>query len=234
MKNTVRPPIKMPECVFYLKNCGSACYLIKTLKGYILIDTGFPNKRDQIEKELLAKGCRPGDLKLIILTHGDPDHAGNALYLHRRYGAPVALHKADLEMVEKGRLLANRRGNPFIHLFAALFALTPLDMHRRDFFTPELNLEEGQDLSDFGYPAQIIHLPGHTAGSIGVLSRQGDLFSGDFLMNDKGRPVYSTFYADRGQVKAGFEKLKKFSIRNVYPGHGRPFSWDLLLQNPPC
>ncbi|HWR70506.1 MAG TPA: MBL fold metallo-hydrolase, partial [Dehalococcoidia bacterium] len=54
------------------------CYLIETDSGFVLIDTGASNRRKDIEKELESAGCKPGDLKLIILTHGDFDHMGNA------------------------------------------------------------------------------------------------------------------------------------------------------------
>jgi len=53
---------------------GVNCYLVKTGDGFILIDTGVPSKRVDIEKELVRAGCKPGDLKLIVLTHGDFDH----------------------------------------------------------------------------------------------------------------------------------------------------------------
>jgi glyoxylase-like metal-dependent hydrolase (beta-lactamase superfamily II) len=56
------------------------CYLIKTGLGYILIDTGNSNKQAELEKELEGVGCKPGNLKLIILTHGDFDHIGNAVH----------------------------------------------------------------------------------------------------------------------------------------------------------
>ena len=55
-------------------NLGTVnCYLIKTDKGFILIDTGLSNNRNEIEKELEESGCKPSDLKLIIITHGDGD-----------------------------------------------------------------------------------------------------------------------------------------------------------------
>ncbi|RLI67201.1 hypothetical protein DRO91_10540, partial [Candidatus Heimdallarchaeota archaeon] len=31
-----------------------------------------------LERELEKAGCKPGDLKLVVLTHGDFDHTGNA------------------------------------------------------------------------------------------------------------------------------------------------------------
>ena len=53
-------------------------YLVKAKEGFLLIDTGLPNHRERLEKELLSAGCLPDTLKLIILTHGDWDHTGNA------------------------------------------------------------------------------------------------------------------------------------------------------------
>ncbi len=73
------------------------CYLIKTEAGYVLIDTGSTNQRAVLEQELLKAGCRPGNLRLIILTHGDFDHTGNAAHLRRKFNAPLAMHPADFD-----------------------------------------------------------------------------------------------------------------------------------------
>ena len=57
------------------------CYLLLTENGYVLIDTGRKSKRKKLEQELISAGCKPGNLDLIILTHGDFDHTGNCAYL---------------------------------------------------------------------------------------------------------------------------------------------------------
>jgi len=60
---------------------GVNCYLLKTKNGFVLIGTGFKSKRVMLEKELASAGCKPGDLKLIILTHGDSGaHWGQVLH----------------------------------------------------------------------------------------------------------------------------------------------------------
>lgn len=51
------------------------CYLIKTKTGYILIDTGCSKQRTYLDSQLGSAGCKPGTLNLIVLTHGDFDHA---------------------------------------------------------------------------------------------------------------------------------------------------------------
>jgi len=48
---------------------GANCYLVKTDSGHILVDTGFPFQRSKLEEELERKGCMPGNLKLIVITH---------------------------------------------------------------------------------------------------------------------------------------------------------------------
>jgi len=83
------------------------CYLVRTGDGFILIDTGRTNKRSAIEKELESAGCQPGNLTLIVLTHGDFDHCGNAAYLRKKFGTQIAMHKDDSGMVERGDMLWN-------------------------------------------------------------------------------------------------------------------------------
>ena len=96
-------------------------------------------------------------------------------------------------------------------------------------FSPDLLLEDGQNLSSFGLDATIIHFPGHSKGSIGVLTSEGDLFCGDFLENTK-EPVVNSLVDDPLQMKASMEKLKGMAVETVYPGHGRAFRIESILK----
>jgi glyoxylase-like metal-dependent hydrolase (beta-lactamase superfamily II) len=79
---------------------GVNCYLIKTKYEFILVDSGFSNQRSKIESALNSAlnsaGVQHGNLRLILLTHGDFDHAGNCAYLHDKYQSKIAMHKDDL------------------------------------------------------------------------------------------------------------------------------------------
>src|SRR3989304_591120 len=92
----------------FILNVSINCYLVRTSNGFILIDTGRTNKRNVIEKELEKADCNPGNLKLIVLTHGDFDHCGNAAYLRKKFGSQIAMHQCDSGMVEYGDMLWNR------------------------------------------------------------------------------------------------------------------------------
>jgi hydroxyacylglutathione hydrolase len=83
----------MPQEIIPMTFLSVNCYLVKTVDGgYVLVDTGISWKRRSIEKALAGAGCEPGNLRLVIITHGDVDHAGNCAYLRDKYGAKVALH----------------------------------------------------------------------------------------------------------------------------------------------
>jgi glyoxylase-like metal-dependent hydrolase (beta-lactamase superfamily II) len=208
-------------------------YLIKTETGYILIDTGFPRNRADLEKEIQEAGCRPGNLKLIVMTHGDGDHSGNAAYLREKYGARIAIHGDEAVVVENGDATLSR-SKPSLsrRVFnkIVLWLISPL-MRSGKFepFSPDFTIGEGYDFSEFGFNAKVLHIPGHSKGSIGILTINGDLFCGDLLINMR-RPGVNSMADSQSELKASVEKLKNMKINMVYPGHGKPFSMEPFKQ----
>jgi hydroxyacylglutathione hydrolase len=210
---------------------GVNCYLLTTDKGFILIDTGFSKNRADVEKELESAGCTPETLKLILLTHGDFDHSGNAAYLRMMYGAKIAMHIDDEGMVEKGDLFYNRNANFLMRAMGKmmLFFLRG-GLKKAERFTPDLRIDDGYDLSEFGLDAKVIYIPGHSKGSIGILTNDGDLFCGDLLENTK-KPAKNSIISDKKAFNESVEKLKELKISKVYPGHGEPFPMELFMKN---
>jgi hydroxyacylglutathione hydrolase len=201
------------------------CYLLETAAGFLLVDTGGPNARDELEVELTRAGCAPGRLRLVVLTHGDFDHTGNAAHLRARFGAKLAMHRDDSGMAERGDMFWNRSsGNALLRrLSPILFAFG-----RASRFTPDLYLEQGADLSEHGFDARVVSIPGHSRGSIGILTADGDLFCGDLLENSKG-PATNSIMDDPAACEASLEMLRGLEINTVYPGHGRPFPMGSFL-----
>jgi hydroxyacylglutathione hydrolase len=203
------------------------CHLIKTDTGYILIDTGVSNKRTDIEKELESAGCKPGNLKLIVLTHGDFDHTGNADYLRKKFGTKIAMHYDDSGMVERGNMFFNRKkGNILIRMMVPII----FGFSKSKRFKPDLYIEDGYDLSEYGFDAKVLYIPGHSKGSIGILTAGGDLFCGD-LFENTDKPVLNSLIDDLAAANASVEKLKSLKINTVYPGHGKPFPMELFIKN---
>lgn len=205
------------------------CYLIDTGRGFILVDTGGSNQRRVLEQKLLDAGCQPGDLRLIVITHGDFDHIGNAAYLRTRFETQIAMHPADAGMAEYGDMFANRqKSNAVVKVVAPMVS----GFGKKDRFTPDIPLEDGDDLSDYGWEARVIHLPGHSLGSIGLLTPAGDLLGGDLFENTR-QPALNGIMDDLEAARLSAAKLANLGVQMVYPGHGQPFALaDFLSQNP--
>jgi len=62
---------------------------------------------------------------------------------------------------------------------------------------------------------------------MGILTAEGDFFSGDKLIN-REQPMTAYIIENETLFSASLEKIKSLSIRNVYPGHGKPFQMSEL------
>lgn len=221
---------------------GVNCYLAKSEGNFILFDTAghmvldkqFTNRQEALEKELDKAGCTAENLKLVILTHGDNDHVANAAYIKQKYNAKIAIHPADLNLVKSPSLdLVMKSFQYRSFIFKIIFKLMKKPIEKvtqktlQDFqtFTPDLLLDESFDLSDYGFDAKILHLPGHTEGSIGILMSNGDLIAGDLFTNAQ-KPEIAPNALDFGLLNKSAAKLKAFDIKTVYPGHGNPFLFN--------
>ncbi|MFX0065574.1 MAG: MBL fold metallo-hydrolase [Candidatus Hermodarchaeota archaeon] len=210
------------------------CYLVKTNNGFVLIDTGFSKDRTKIEKELESAGCKVGDLKLIVVTHGDGDHVGNCAYFREKYSTRIAMHSGDRGMVEYGDFLWNRKVSfpkkILFKILTMLLSLSGLNLKKSDQFKPDIYIKDGDNLSEYGLDAKVLHTPGHSKGSVGYLLPNGDLFCGDLLMNTK-EPAKFSMIVEHQEFNSSIEKLKRLKIRTVYPGHGKPFSMKQYIEN---
>ena len=111
----------------------------------IVIDPG--DEVTRIHRRLTSLGLK---LKQILITHAHIDHVGGALRLKRLTGAPILLNENDLPLLEMmDQQAAFIGGGP-----------TP------ETAPPDENLADGRLVGLAAYPAQVLHTPGHTQGSI--------------------------------------------------------------------
>lgn len=201
-------------------------FLVENARGLLLIDAGMPHQATRIVKAIRARGYAPHDVRLIVITHGHIDHAGSAVALQKLTGAPIALHRDDARLVATPNLKIppgrTRATDTIGALMRAFGWLMPLQT-----FTPDVWLDDGQSLREFGFDARALHTPGHTAGSLSVLFDDGTLFVGDAILN-LVHVAFPLYWEDAAQARASAFKIRAHQPRLCYTAHGRAFDANEL------
>ncbi len=216
MNREILPGLEMVRSTW-----GSNVYLIDNGRDLSLVDAGFPMDFRKITKHLVRRGSIPGDLGLMIATHYHVDHMGSMQKLKEISGARVAAHEEDALYMEGSRPYEVFK----IDFFRTLYygALRPLFKYR--YVEVDISLREGSCLDLLG-GLEVIHVPGHTRGSILLYGeKEGILFSGDTVRNEKGRieGPPPQFTPDLGLAWKGLvDKIFGLDFRALLPGHGDP------------
>jgi glyoxylase-like metal-dependent hydrolase (beta-lactamase superfamily II) len=145
-----------------------------------LVDTGVAGAEEDISIALNKIDKKLSDVALIILTHSHPDHIGSASLIQHKSGARVYAHTNERTWIEDVDRQAKERPVPgFANLVAGSVALDRL-------------LVDGDVLSfGEGLTFRVLHTPGHSSGSISLLSEEnGILFSGDLIPQPDNMPIY--------------------------------------------
>ncbi len=112
----------------------------------IVIDPG-----DEVERILAAIAKHGLTVRAILNTHAHIDHVGGLRKLHEATGAPVFMHRDDLELYHHLDRQAHWLG-------VRPPAMTEVDQY----------LREGDSVRWGGYEAHVLHTPGHTQGSVSL------------------------------------------------------------------
>ena len=203
--------------------CGMAnAYLLHGDGGSILIDTGAEKYREKV-----AKACQNAGVRLILLTHGHFDHCQSAAYLTRRLKCSIGIAGEDAALLERNE---KRKvyGKGIWGRFYADASNRNIEQNEIEAVTPDVILEDGMSLGEYGVDAKTVKLPGHTAGSVGVLCDTGELFVGDAMQNILF-PSAAWCYEDYEKAKESAAIVRSMNAGKIFFGHGRV--WNPVLGN---
>lgn len=143
-------------------------------------------------------------VKYILLTHGHFDHAFMLGEMVKMYGAPVALHSADSEVLERLPEVAERWG------------FGPTDAPPQ----PEIDLATTTEFEINAERITVRHTPGHSPGQVAFVF-PGHAVVGDTLFY-RGIGRYDLPGSDYDSLITSIEQ-KLYSLPKdtvVWPGHG--------------
>jgi len=205
-----------------LKLSMSNAFLLRGEKD-ILVDAGNPMDRHLLIRRLEKLGVEVGGLALIILTHVHFDHCGTLAALQKKAGCPVLVHQLEKDYLESGR------NAPIIPIHPLGKALMPFMGIRFTASHADLLVDDTLELLPYGVNARVIFTPGHTPGSISILTADhqaivGDLCGGGWplgqFQSDKPRLHYWASSPD--DLQTSLQRVLSCQPVKIYVGHGGP------------
>ena len=200
----------------------------------VMVDAGASGETEDFMRGIADVDVHPDEIKLVVITHGHADHIVMAQSIKRITNAQIAIHQAEREWLESGRPPLPPGVTTWGRIMIALSKWTGLPRWHIPPTSADILLDdEGMSLREYGVPGKVIHTPGHSPGSVSVLLDSGKVFVGDMAMSAKwlrltpGLPIFAESVE---QVRESWTRLLRAGARTVYPGHGEPFSADVIRQ----
>lgn len=200
-------------------------YLIEDEGGVTLFDAGART----MTRAVARAGAKLGGIRRVVLGHGHTDHRGTAPSL----GAPVLCHPDELQDAE---------GSGGFRYWPEHLAGLPLGMRQLHLLLHRYawdggpvqisgTVREGDEIAGF----QVIDLPGHAPGQIGLWREQDRLalttdcfYSLDMWGRDSAPHVPLPIYNyDTEQAQASIRKLAELEPAAAWPGHAHPVTGDV-------
>ena len=177
------------------------CYIVgnaDTREGMVIDPGGNP--------EVILKAITDSnfDIQTIVLTHGHSDHIAALYDIQDRTGADVVIHIEDADFLEG-------RGS-----FSSMFGISYKTPE-----PPDRLLREGDIIEMGSTRFTVVHTPGHTPGSICLLT-ENRVFTGDTLFY---RGIGTTLMPGSSRQQLIESIQTRLMVLpddfKIHPGHGR-------------
>jgi len=174
-------------------------YLVDGGEEMVLIDTGAGEGFELIVDNIRSLGLRPDKLKAVIATHSHIDHIGALFRFREEYGVEVIAHELDTEAIETG-----------IGSGAEYYGVS---------YQPckvDVILRGSEETVGCGHhDLKVIHIPGHTPGSIAVYLDAGTRI----LFGQDVHGPYLLKGSNTDQAKISLRRLADMDADILCEGH---------------
>jgi glyoxylase-like metal-dependent hydrolase (beta-lactamase superfamily II) len=190
-----------------------------------LVDAGMPGSEETILGYIEGLGLSAADLARIVITHYHLDHVGSLAALKARTSAQVLSHPGDAPFIsgEQSPPPAPSAIMRFLFWLAA-----PL-MPSAGPAPVDVTIQDSDRLDTLGLlsGATVVHVPGHTPGSIALhFPSERLLICGDTIDHRRNRlgPPPKAFTVDMDQAIASLRRMSELEFDVLCPGHGMPIA----------
>ena len=197
----------------------STLFLIETDGNFLLLDAGCSCDFQTIKEFLEDKGKTLKDLKLVVVTHMHPDHAGGVKYF-KKHGIPIASTEGAYKWYRGLGGFIQHKVDTLLAQFSARRkqkVLKPVNYKRR--FKPDFLLKDGDSLPFFS-DWKVSCTPGHTLYDI-VLYNQKEkvLYLADLILkiDDKFVLPFPILFPDL--MLRSLERVKEYNFDTLLFAH---------------
>ena len=217
---------KISECVYMipgrdemLPDCHTYIIGMPGSKDLTMIDAGLVGKWKYKIRSIRENGIAPEDIKRVIMTHTHLDHSGCLPDIFRELpDIKLWIHSIEGVQLEEGDERTVYGMDMLKTMCQEQYRLNDGDykmkVHRK--------LNDGDELEVGGMIWLVIHIPGHSAGSIALYDNINKiLIPGDVVYADHAIGRYDLHGADSNQHLNSLMILSELDVKMLLPGHNR-------------
>jgi hydroxyacylglutathione hydrolase len=184
-----------------------------------LIDAGLTGKGSYKIQSIQKAGIELSAIKRIIMTHTHLDHIGCLSEILKQIPwAELWVHSLEADLLEQGDERTVYGMDTFRGFCQGQFGLKSGAFK----FKVNRKLQGGEtlDLGDMTW--EVIHIPGHSMGSIGLYHRPMKiLIPGDVVYADHAIGRFDLYGADAAGLKKSLMRLGELEVDILLPGHNQ-------------
>jgi glyoxylase-like metal-dependent hydrolase (beta-lactamase superfamily II) len=202
----LKQPVEICKSIYLIGDADishpyDCCVYLLDLGNLVIIDSGAGQSFDALVKNIEKLGLKPSRLKATLATHAHIDHIGSLHRFQGKYHTQIIAHTLDSDAIESGvGIAAEAYGVEY----------TPC--------TVDLRLTaDGESLKFGSYILKVIHIPGHTPGSVAAyidIDGKRILFGQDIH-----GPYLPQWGANLKQAAASLKKLIALKADILCEGH---------------
>jgi len=210
-------PFRIAGNLYYVGSYDLACYLIVTLQGSILVNTGLAHSEEMIKANVAALGFKFEDIKILLTTQAHFDHMGGMAAMKRLTGAVF--------MVDAGDSAVASDGGSSDYAFGG---------HGSTYepVKPDRLLHNGDSITLGAFHMTVLHHPGHTKGSCSYLFNVKDeqrsykvlIANMPSIVTEKRFPDLLSYPTIANDYAKTLEVMKKLSFDIWLSSHASQFN----------